>query len=254
MRGILRAVEKSKIPAFIQIAPTNIPVSGYGFIADMVTRCAKDMDTPIALHLDHGKTFDSVRQAARAGFTSVMTDNAKYAYDENIKHTYEAVQFAKGYGIPVEAELGAIAGKEDDDVTEGHNKTNPDQVVDFVTRTGVNLLAVAVGNVHGLNLDPNIDFPLLKKIKAICPVPLVLHGASGIPDDQIAQMVDNGVIKINVASDLRRAFIESAGKDYQADPERFDLVNVSLDAEKAIEDVVYHKIQVMNSKSPTPVR
>lgn len=106
MRGILRAVEKSKIPAFIQIAPTNIPVSGYGFIADMVTRCAKDMDTPIALHLDHGKTFDSVRQAARAGFTSVMTDNAKYAYDENIKHTYEAVQFAKGYGIPVEAELG----------------------------------------------------------------------------------------------------------------------------------------------------
>lgn len=126
--------------------------------------------------------------------------------------------------------------------------------MDFVTRTGVNLLAVAVGNVHGLNLDPNIDFPLLKKIKAICPVPLVLHGASGIPDDQIAQMVDNGVIKINVASDLRRAFIESAGKDYQADPERFDLVNVSLDAEKAIEDVVYHKIQVMNSKSPTPVR
>ena len=82
----------------------------------------------------------------------------------------------------------------------------------------------------------------------------MLHGASGIPDDQIAQMVDNGVIKINVASDLRRAFIESAGKDYQADPERFDLVNVSLDAEKAIEDVVYHKIQVMNGKSPTPVR
>lgn len=252
--GILRAVEKSGIPAFIQIAPTNIPVSGYGFIKDMVDRFAKEMDTPIALHLDHGKTFDSVRQAARAGFTSVMTDNAKYDYEENIQHTYEAVQFARGYGIPVEAELGAIAGKEDDDVTEGHNKTNPEQVVDFVERTGVNLLAVAVGNVHGLNLDPNIDFPLLKKIHAICPVPLVLHGASGIPDDQIAQMVDNGVVKINVASDLRRAFIQSAGKDYQEDPDRFDLVNVSLDVEKAIEDVVYHKIHVMNSNSPPAVR
>lgn len=252
--GILNAVEKSGIPAFIQIAPTNIPVSGYGYIADMVNRYAKEMDTPIALHLDHGKSFDSVRQAARAGFTSVMTDNAKYNYEENIQHTYEAVQFAKGYGIPVEAELGAIAGKEDDDITKGNNKTNPDQVVDFVERTGINLLAVAVGNVHGLDLNPNIDFPLLKKIREICPVPLVLHGASGIPDEQIAQMVDNGVVKINVASDLRRAYIQSEGKSYKEDPDRFDLVNVSLAAEKAVENVVYHKIQVMNQNPPTPVR
>ncbi|BDR57597.1 class II aldolase [Xylocopilactobacillus apicola] len=252
--GILQAVEKSRIPAFIQIAPTNIPVSGYGFIADMVNRYAAEMDTPVALHLDHGKSFDSVRQAARAGFTSVMTDNAKYDYEENVQHTYEAVQFAKGYGIPVEAELGAIAGKEDDIVTEGNSKTDPKQVLDFVERTGVNMLAVAVGNVHGLNLDPNIDFPLLKQIQDICPVPLVLHGASGIPDEQISQMVDNGVIKINVASDLRQAFIQSAGKDYEADPERFDIVNVSLNAEKAVEEVVYHKIQVMNRNSPTPVR
>ena len=251
--GILNAVEKSGIPAFIQIAPTNIPVSGYGYIADMVERYAKTMDTPVALHLDHGKDFDSVRQAARAGFTSVMTDNAQYDYEENIQHTREAVEFAKGYGIPVEAELGAIAGKEDDHVVEGEGKTNPDQVVDFVSRTGVDMLAVAVGNVHGLNLDPNIDFPLLKKIQGICPVPLVLHGASGIPDDQIAQMVDNGVIKINVASDLRTAFITSAGKSYEADPDRFDLVNVCLDAEKAVEEVVYHKIQVMNQLSPVEV-
>lgn len=251
--GILNAVEKSGIPAFIQIAPTNIPVSGYGYIADMVERYAKTMDAPVALHLDHGKDFDSVRQAARAGFTSVMTDNAQYDYEENIQHTREAVEFAKGYGIPVEAELGAIAGKEDDHVVEGEGKTNPDQVVDFVSRTGVDMLAVAVGNVHGLNLDPNIDFPLLKKIQEICPVPLVLHGASGIPDDQIAQMVDNGVIKINVASDLRTAFITSAGKSYEADPDRFDLVNVCLDAEKAVEEVVYHKIQVMNQLSPVEV-
>ncbi|WP_125582584.1 class II aldolase [Lacticaseibacillus suibinensis] len=251
--GILNAVEKSGIPAFIQIAPTNIPVSGYGYIADMVERYAKTMDTPVALHLDHGKDFDSVRQAARAGFTSVMTDNAHYDYEENIQHTREAVEFAKGYGIPVEAELGAIAGKEDDNVVEGEGKTNPDQVLDFVSRTGVDMLAVAVGNVHGLNLDPNIDFPLLRKIQEICPVPLVLHGASGIPDEQIAQMVDNGVIKINVASDLRTAFITSAGKSYEEDPDRFDLVNVCLDAEKAVEDVVYHKIQVMNQLSPVKV-
>uniref|UniRef100_UPI0005577D8B class II fructose-bisphosphate aldolase n=1 Tax=Liquorilactobacillus vini TaxID=238015 RepID=UPI0005577D8B len=151
--GILNAVEKSGVPAFIQIAPTNIPVSGYGYIADMVERYAREMDTPIALHLDHGKNFASVKKAARAGFTSVMTDNARYDYEENIKHTREAVEFAKGFGIPVEAELGAIAGKEDDQVTKENSKTDPNQVVDFVKRTGVNILAVAVGNVHGLNLN-----------------------------------------------------------------------------------------------------
>lgn len=252
--GILDAVERSNIPAFIQIAPTNIPVSGYDYIYDMVARKAKTMDTPVTLHLDHGKSFDAVRSAAQAGFGSVMTDNAKYDYDENVQHTFEAVQYAKGYGIPVEAELGAIAGKEDDDVTEGNGKTDPAQVVDFVARTGVNLLAVAVGNVHGLNLDPNIDFPLLKKIQEVCPVPLVLHGASGIPDTQIAQMVDNGVIKINVASDLRTAYIKAAGKDYQQEPDRFDLVNVCLDAEKAVEEVVYQKIQVMNQNSLAKVK
>jgi len=251
--GILNAVEKSKIPAFIQIAPTNVSLSGYGYITDMVKRYAKDMETPIALHLDHGKTFESVKKAAQAGFTSVMTDNAKYNYDENIQHTLEAVQFAQGYGIPVEAELGAISGKEDDDVTEGNDKTNPEQVVDFVKRTGIDLLAVAVGNVHGLNSDPNIDFPLLKKIQKVCPVPLVLHGASGIPDQQIAQMVNNGVVKINIASDLRTAYIKAIGEDYNADPNRFDLIDVTLDARKAVEDVVYQKIKMINQNSPAKI-
>ncbi|UQS82274.1 class II aldolase [Bombilactobacillus folatiphilus] len=251
--GILSAVEKSKVPAFIQIAPTNVSLSGYGYIADMVKRYTANMETPVALHLDHGKTFESVKQAARAGFTSLMTDNAKYDYEENILHTAEAVRFAEGYGIPVEAELGAIAGKEDDDVTEGNAKTDPDQVVDFVQRTGVDLLAIAVGNVHGLNLDPNIDFPLLEKIEAVCPVPLVLHGASGIPDDQIAQMVNYGVVKINVASDLRNAYIKAVGQDYNDDPHRFDLIDVTLDAKKAVADVVYQKIQMMNQNSTSKV-
>lgn len=251
--GILSAVEKSKIPSFIQIAPSNISLSGYGYIADMVKRFATEMETPIALHLDHGKTFDSVKQAAKAGFTSVMTDNANYDYEENILHTAEAVRFAEGYGIPVEAELGAIAGKEDDNVTEENAKTNPDQVVDFVKRTGVNLLAVAVGNVHGLNLDPNIDFDLLEEIQEKCPVPLVLHGASGIPDEQIEQMVNYGVVKINVASDLRNAYIKAVGLDYNKNPKRFDLIDVTLDAKKAVEDVVYKKIQMMNHNSPSKV-
>lgn len=251
--GILDAVEQSKIPAFIQIAPTNIPLSGYGYIFDMVKRYADKMETPVTLHLDHGKNFKNVVDACRAGFGSVMTDNAQYEYDENVAHTRQAVEFAQGYGVPVEAELGAIAGKEDDYVNPDHKYTDPEQVVDFVERTGVNLLAVAVGNVHGLNLDPNIKFDLLKEIQSVCKVPLVLHGASGIPDEQINQMVNYGVVKINVASDLRKAYIQTMGKDYEKDNDRFDLVNVTLDARKAVKDVVYHKINVMNKLSPAQV-
>lgn len=253
--GILDAVEKSKIPAFIQIAPTNIKLSDghYRYIYDMVKRYADHMETPVTLHLDHGKDFKDVVAACEAGFGSVMTDDSRFDYDENIKHTHEAVQFAKGYGVPVEAELGAIAGKEDDIVRADNKYTNPDQVLDFVDRTGVNLLAVAVGNVHGLNLDPNIKFDLLKKIQDTCPVPLVLHGASGIPDEQINQMVNYGVVKINVASDLRKAYIQAFGKDYEERKDRFDLIDCTLDARKAVRDVVYHKINVMNKLSPQEV-
>ncbi|MCO6546661.1 MAG: class II aldolase [Gilliamella sp.] len=252
--GILDAVEQSRIPAFIQIAPTNIPLSGYGYIYDMVKRYADQMETPVTLHLDHGKDFQNVVDACQAGFGSVMTDNAQYEYDENIAQTKRAVEFAQGYGVPVEAELGAIAGKEDDYVNPKHKYTDPEQVIDFVKRTGVNLLAVAVGNVHGLNLDPNINFSLLKKIQEVCKVPLVLHGASGIPDEQINQMVNYGVVKINVASDLRQAYIQTMGKDYEQNKNRFDLVNVTLDARQAVKEIVYHKIKVMNKLSPTAVR
>lgn len=253
--GILDAVEQSKIPAFIQIAPTNIKLASghYGYIYDMVKRYADQMETPVTLHLDHGKDFEDVKNACEAGFGSVMTDNSRYEYDENIAQTHKAVQFAEGYGVPVEAELGAIAGKEDDIVRPDNKYTNPDQVVDFVERTGVNLLAVAVGNVHGLNLDPNINFDLLKKIQNICPVPLVLHGASGIPDEQINQMVKYGVVKINVASDLRNAYIKAMGQDYNENPKRFDLIDCTMDARKAVRDVVYHKINVMNKLSPQAI-
>lgn len=253
--GILDAVEKSRIPAFIQIAPTNIKLvdGDYGYIYDMVKRYADHMKTPVTLHLDHGKEFKDVVAACEAGFGSIMTDNARYEYEDNIKHTHDAVMFAKGYGVPVEAELGAIAGKKEDVVRPDNKYTNPDQVVDYVERTGVNLLAVAVGNVHGLNLDPNIKFDLLKKIQKICPVPLVLHGASGIPDEQINQMVNYGVVKINVASDLRRAYITAIGKDYDENNKRFDLIKCTMDARKAVRDMVYHKINVMNKLSPQKV-
>ncbi|MEB5919799.1 class II aldolase [Enterococcus innesii] len=245
--GILQAVEKTGIPTFIQVAPTNITLAGYEYLVDMVSRYAEKMDTPVALHLDHGKKFDDVRKAIRAGFTSVMIDGAAFDFEENIAFTKQAVDFAKSYGIPVEAELGAILGKEDDHVSEADAKTDPQQVREFVERTGCHMLAVSVGNVHGLEDEPNIDFDLLKEINGVSPVPLVIHGGSGIPDEHIQKMVDYNVAKINIASDLRQSFIRSVGRAYEENPNEANLIKVLQKAEDSVFETVHEKILSMNS-------
>ncbi|MBL1227296.1 class II aldolase [Enterococcus sp. BWR-S5] len=244
--GILQAVEKSGIPTFIQVAPTNISLAGYEYIVDMVSRYAENMDTPVALHLDHGKKFEDVKKSIRAGFTSVMIDGAAYDFEENIAFTKKAVDFAKAYGVPVEAELGAILGKEDDHVSEVDSKTNPEQVKEFVERTGCNMLAVSVGNVHGLEEEPCIDFELLKEINEVSPVPLVIHGGSGIPDEHIQRMVAFNVAKINIASDLRQSYIASVGKAYAANQNEANLIKVLQHAEDSVFETVYQKILSMN--------
>ncbi|MBV7391720.1 MULTISPECIES: class II aldolase [Enterococcus] len=245
--GILKAIEESGIPTFIQVAPTNITLAGYDYIVDMVSRYAKNMDTPVALHLDHGKSFEDVKKATRAGFTSVMIDGAAFDFEENIAFTKKAVDFAKGYGIPVEAELGAILGKEDDHVSEADSKTNPEQVREFVERTGCDILAISVGNVHGLEDEPKIDFELLKEINEVSPVPLVIHGGSGIPDEHIQKMVEFNVAKINIASDLRQSFIRSVGQAYEENNNEANLIKVLQNAEDKVFETVYSKILSMNA-------
>lgn len=245
--GILKAIEESGIPTFIQVAPTNITLAGYDYIVDMVSRYAKNMDTPVALHLDHGKSFEDVKKATRAGFTSVMIDGAAFDFEENIAFTKKAVDFAKGYGIPVEAELGAILGKEDDHVSEADSKTNPEQVREFVERTGCDILAISVGNVHGLEDEPKIDFELLKEINEVSPVPLVIHGGSGIPDEHIQKMVEINVAKINIASDLRQSFIRSVGQAYEENNNEANLIKVLQNAEDKVFETVYSKILSMNA-------
>lgn len=244
--GILKAIEKSEIPTFIQVAPTNITLAGYSYIVDMVKRYAENMDTPVALHLDHGKKFEDVKNAIRAGFTSVMIDGASFDFEKNISFTKKAVDFAKAYGVPVEAELGAIKGKEDDHVNEADCKTDPSQVKEFVERTGCDMLAVSIGNVHGLEDTPKIDLPLLKEISEESPVPLVIHGGSGIPDEQIQAMIQYNVAKINIASDLRQSYIRSVGEDYKTNQNEANLIKVLQKAEDSVFETVYKKIFAMN--------
>ena len=221
-------------------------LTGYDFISEVAHRAVNDYTVPMALHLDHGKTLDDVRQAVNAGFTSIMIDGAALPFEENIRFSRQAVDFCHINGVPVEAELGAIKGKEDDHVSEADCKTDPDQVVEFVERTGCDLLAVSIGNVHGLEDTPRIDLDHLAKIAEVAPCPLVLHGGSGIPFETICAMKQYGMVKINIASDLRQAFIRAVAKAHDENPNEANLVKVLLKARAAVTEVAKHTQLAMN--------
>lgn len=244
--AIMDAFQENGMPGIIQIAPTNVKLTGYEFISQVAHMAIEEYTVPMALHLDHGKTLDDVRQAVNAGFTSVMIDGAALPFEENIRFSRQAVDFCHASGVSVEAELGAIRGKEDDHVSEADSKTNPDQVAEFVERTGCDLLAVSIGNVHGLEEKPKIDLDHLAKIAAVCPCPLVLHGGSGIPFETIAAMKQYNMVKINIASDLRQAFIRAVADAQVANPNEANLAKVLMSARTAVTKVAKHTQLAMN--------
>lgn len=243
--GIIDAVEKVGVPTFIQVAPTNVKLSGYEYVYDMVARRLADTTVPVALHLDHGKSLAAVEAALAADFTSIMIDASEEPLAENTATSATARRMC-GATIALEAELGSIGGKEDDVAPEFASTTDPAQVPDFVAAVGCDMLAVSVGNVHGYAPNARIDFDLLERVRAASPVPLVIHGGSGLPEAQLGRLADFGVVKVNVASDLRNAMIRSFGEAYAANPNENSLIRVSLDAVAAISDVVERRIRMLN--------
>lgn len=243
--GIIAAVEQSGVPTFIQVAPTNVTISGYDYIEEMVRRRAEHTSVPIALHLDHGRTLDDVAGALAANFTSIMLDASAYDYDENVRLSSAAKAMCPE-GVALETELGSIGGKEDDVAPEFAAMTNPDQAAEFVEVTGTDMLAVSVGNVHGYAPDVRIDFDLLRRIQQQCPVPLVIHGASGLPAEDLSALRDYGVVKVNVASDLRNAMIRAFGEAYERNKQENSLIKVSSAAVDLITETVISKIQQLN--------
>ena len=228
--AIAKGLMDAKLPGYIQISSNNLKLSNPRIIALMAMDAVKNSETPIGLHLDHGKSFEDVKACVDAGFTSIMIDASHLPFEENIKECRRAAEYCHFYGIPVEAEHGALQGKEEDVVNEAECRTDPDMVADFVARTGCATLAVSVGNVHGLCLDPRIDIPLLAKINEVSAVPLVLHGGSGIPKEVIWEAKKHGLIKINYGSDLRKEYIRTFGESYEADHNEHDVIHLSIEA------------------------
>lgn len=233
-KAILAAAVKLSSPVIIQTSEKSIAYAGLEVLASMVREMAQKVNIPIALHLDHGSTLEIVGKALENGYTSVMYDGSGLTFFENISFTRRAVEIAKRYNATCEGELGSIGkiGKDSD-------FTNPSDVSEFVKKTQVDMLAISIGSKHGDTGDEKLDINLLKKIKQITNIPLVLHGASGLPEEDIKQAIKNGICKINIDTDIRHTFSRAVREIPQQmstenDP-RIIMTKVMVEIQKLIE-------------------
>lgn len=201
VKGAVQAAEELDTPIILQIAEVRLKHSPLALIGPMMVQAAKEARVDIAVHMDHGLTMDVVKKALELGFTSVMYDSSTYPLEENIARTQEVVQAAKKYDATVEAELGLVGGSEDGSCDHEIRCTDPDDARSFCERTGIDALAVAIGNAHGnYPVAPNLAFDVLEEIHNKVDVPLVLHGGSGITDADFQKAISLGIVKVNIAT------------------------------------------------------
>ena len=234
----------------MQTTPGTIKTAGLDYFYGMVKAAAERASVPVALHLDHGDGYDRCMQAFRTGYTSVMIDGSHESFEDNIALTKSVADAGRAMGVPVEAELGKVGGKEDDGpAVEGESPyTDPAEAKEFVERTGCTSLAIGVGTSHGVyTSDPHIEQSVVKAIRDAVDVPLVLHGTSGVPDEQVAEAVKNGICKVNYATDLRIAFSKGLKEYLAKDPEVFDPKKYSAVGREYVKEYVKSKILVCGS-------
>nr|WP_315522570.1 class II fructose-bisphosphate aldolase [Olegusella massiliensis] len=223
--AVVAAAQEKHSPVIMQTTPGSVKYASLDYFVAMVRTAAEAASVPVALHLDHGDGFDRCVQAIRAGYTSVMIDGSHVPFEDNIALTASVTRIAQAINLPVEAELGKVGGKEDDGpMVAGENPyTDPDEAEEFVARTHCTSLAVGVGTAHGVyHGTPHIEQGVLKAIRSRLEIPLVLHGTSGVPDDQVAEAIQNGICKVNYATELRQAYSKGY-MDYMANnPANFD--------------------------------
>lgn len=201
VRGAVRAAEESNTPIILQIAEVRLPNSPLHLMGPMMIQAAKAASVDVAVHLDHGLTMETVKQALELGFTSVMFDGSRKPFEENISCTKEVVELAAQYGATVEAELGLVGGSEDGKSDHGIRCTDPEDALVFCRETGVDALAVAIGNAHGnYPVAPQLAFDVLEEIHHKLDLPLVLHGGSGITDEDFQRAISLGIRKVNIAT------------------------------------------------------
>ena len=249
VQAIIAAAEELRAPVIVQTTPGTLKYASPAMFYANVAAAAAEATVPVVMHLDHGSNFELAMKAFRAGYTSIMIDGSHSVFEENIAITKSVVAACHSAGVPVEAELGKVGGKEDDlDGGMGNGYTDPAEAAEFVERTGVDSLAVAIGTAHGVYKGtPKLDVDRLSEIRKVVSIPLVLHGTSGVPDDAVRECIARGMCKVNYATDLRIAF--SAGlKEYLAkDPDAFDPKKYNAVGREKVKEYVKSKILVCGS-------
>ncbi len=273
IQAVLQAAEEMKSPVIIAASTSAIKYAGLENIVALVKSGAGKAVVPVALHLDHGATFEDAKRCIEAGFTSVMIDGSHYPFEENVRITKEVADFAHRRNVTVEAELGRLGGIEDDVNVDSRDAalTDPDEAVKFVEMSGCDALAVAVGTSHGaykFKSDVKLDFDRIEKIKKMIGIPLVLHGASGVPkeltdkltkfggsipgakgvpDEAYREAISRGINKVNIDTDLRLAFTATVREVLAKKTGEFDPRKILGPAREAIKEVIKHKMEVLGS-------
>lgn len=271
MKAVLRAAEKTQSPVIIAISSGALKFIGENYIRQVMDCAMKEVTVPVALHLDHGKDVALCKRCVDLGFTSVMIDASAYDFEENIRQTREVVEYAHAHGVSVESELGAIAGIEDEVVVDDKygNFTHPADVIEFVEKTNIDSLAIAIGTAHGAykfkpGEKPQLRFDILDEIEEKLPgFPLVLHGSSSVPKERLAlvntyggQMAESigvpeelltkashhAVCKINVGTDLRVAFTGEIRKVFFTQPKEYEIRKYTTPAREAVKEMVKDKM------------
>ena len=269
MQGIVWAAQEENSPVILQASGSAIKYAGHKYLLKLVEAAVEETNIPIALHLDHGANFEICKECIDGGFTSVMIDASKYEFEENVELTKKVVDYAHSKGVVVEAELGTLAGIEDEVNVSANDAmyTNPEQAYEFVQRTGCDSLAIAIGTSHGaykFKGEPNLRFDILQKVKEKLPdTPIVLHGAStvipeylemcnkygadipgakGVPHEMLKKAGELGVSKINVDTDLRLAMTGSIRKVFSENPAEFDPRKYMGIGREEIKKMVQNKI------------
>lgn len=222
--AVIAAAEELRAPLMLQTTPSTIKYAGLDMYLANVKAAAERASVPVCLHLDHGDSFDLAMRALRTGYTSIMIDGSHNVFEENIAVTKAVADACRPSGIPVEAELGKVGGKEDDlDGGEGNGYTDPLEAKEFVERTGVTSLAVAIGTAHGVYKGvPKLDLDRLAEIRKVVDIPLVLHGASGLSEEAVVESIKRGICKVNFATELRIAYTDGVKEFLAANPDAFD--------------------------------
>lgn len=243
--AIVAAAEKMRSPVILQTTPTTIKYGGLEVFAALARAVGGGASVPVALHLDHGDGLDLVARALEAGYTSVMMDASQHPLEENIAISRKAADLAHSRGVPVEAELGKVGGKEDNRVAagDGPGYADPAEAVRFVRETGVDSLAIGIGTAHGFYKGtPVLAMDVLDAVHAGTSIPLVLHGASGLPEADVRACVKAGICKVNFATELRAAYTDATRDYLSANPQAFDPKKYGQAARERVFNLVCDRI------------